>query len=77
MLVLARRVDEAVYIIDENTGDVAVVRVCNIERRITRLGFEAPDHFTIVREEHMRDDQKELYRRMLANQEKGKRSSRK
>jgi carbon storage regulator len=47
MLVLTRKFGERVYI-----GDDIVITVVEIDRGRVRLGFEAPPHVKIYREEH-------------------------
>lgn len=46
MLVLARKVDQRIRI-----GDAITVTVVQIGPGVVRLGFEAPEHLAIVREE--------------------------
>ena len=47
MLVLGRKVGEEIVI-----GDNIRVKVVSIQGNSVRLGFVAPDHVTIYREEH-------------------------
>lgn len=46
MLILTRKIDQAVYI-----GLGGVVRVLGVERDRVKLGFDFPDGVSIVREE--------------------------
>ena len=46
MLVLTRKIDEAIRI-----GDDIVVKVIDIDKNVVRLGIEAPKEIAILREE--------------------------
>ncbi|WP_456383028.1 carbon storage regulator CsrA [Hydrogenimonas sp.] len=49
MLVLTRKKDEAIRI-----GDDIVVKVVSVDRQSVRIGIEAPENVTILREELIR-----------------------
>ena len=51
MLVLTRRIQESIII----DGDIKIT-VLGIERNQVKLGFEAPDEVTIMREELLESD---------------------
>ena len=52
MLVLARQKDQSVVVRDSRTGElVLTVMVTEIRGEKVRLGFDAPPHFRIDREE--------------------------
>ncbi len=50
MLVLARKTDESILI-----GDNIHVKVISIEKGVVKLGIEAPNDVTIIRDELARD----------------------
>lgn len=50
MLVLARKNDEAILI-----GDNIYVKVISVEKGVVKIGIEAPNDVTIIREELARD----------------------
>jgi len=50
MLVLARKLDEAITI-----GDNIVVKVISVEKGVVKLGIDAPSEITIVRNELLED----------------------
>ena len=54
MLVLTRSVDESVYI--KTSDGVIQVMVCRNDGDKVRLGFNAPRHIKIDREEHYERD---------------------
>ena len=49
MLVLTRKKDEAIRI-----GDNIVIKIIAIDKQSVRIGIEAPDNVTILREELVR-----------------------
>jgi len=50
MLVLARKLDEAITI-----GDNIIVKVISVEKGVVKLGIDAPTEITIVRNELLED----------------------
>ena len=50
MLVLARKLDESILI-----GENIHIKVISIEKGVVKLGIEAPNEVTIIREELARD----------------------
>ena len=50
MLVLARKVNEAILI-----GEEIQVKIISIEKGVVKLGIDAPSDVTIIREELARD----------------------
>jgi len=50
MLVLARKLDEAITI-----GDNIVVKVISVEKGVVKLGIDAPHSISIVRNELLED----------------------
>ena len=50
MLVLARKTDESILI-----GDNIHVKVISIEKGVVKLGIDAPNNVTIIRDELARD----------------------
>lgn len=50
MLVLARKLDEAITI-----GDDIVVKVISVEKGVVKLGIDAPSDVRIVRNELLKD----------------------
>jgi carbon storage regulator CsrA len=52
-LMLERRKGEKVFMRDANAGTEIVVLVRSIGKEHVKLGFDAPDHINIVREEAM------------------------
>ena len=50
MLVLARKLDEAITI-----GDNIVVKVISVDKGVVKLGIEAPSDVSIVRNELLED----------------------
>ena len=50
MLVLARKLDEAITI-----GDNIVVKVISVDKGVVKLGIDAPSDVTIVRNELLKD----------------------
>lgn len=51
MLVLSRRQDERIICRNRNTGDTIVITAVRLRQFECRLGFSAPAHIEIVREE--------------------------
>lgn len=51
MLVLGRREQQSIVITNEKTGEEFEVMVTQIEPKMVKLGFTAPDHITIKRKE--------------------------
>lgn len=51
MLVLARRPDEEVQILNEQTGEEIIVSVCDLRPDKVKLGFGAPAHYRVMRTE--------------------------
>lgn len=52
MLVLTRKLGQRITLVDSRTGDdVAVLTVAKIGDGAVRIGFEAPNHITIARNE--------------------------
>lgn len=51
MLVLSRELDEIVNTINHQTGEILRIKVVGLRHGKVRLGFEAPDHYEILREE--------------------------
>lgn len=51
MLVLGRREQQSIVITNELTGEEFEVMVTQIEPKMVKLGFTAPDHITIKRKE--------------------------
>lgn len=51
MLVLTRRLNESLHIIDRETGERITVCVCRRERGHVHVGIEASGRFKILREE--------------------------
>lgn len=57
MLVVSRKTDESLYLVDAKTNQViAKLTVLRSERRGTRIGVEAGDTVLILREELMTTD---------------------
>ncbi len=54
MLILSRKLDEKIHI-----GDNIVIQVVEINRHIIRLGIEAPREVVIMREELIKEKDKE------------------
>ena len=50
MLVLARKIDEAITI-----GDDIVVKIISVEKGVVKLGIDAPTSISIVRNELLED----------------------
>ena len=46
MLVLSRKLDEAIWL-----GDNIKIKIMGIEKGVVKLGIEAPNNITILREE--------------------------
>jgi len=46
MLILSRKIDEAIHI-----GDTIKVTILSTEKGVVKLGIDAPDSFTILRDE--------------------------
>ncbi len=55
MLVLTRKLGQRITLVDSRTGDdVAVLTVARVGEGAVRIGFEAPDHIVIARNEVLR-----------------------
>ncbi len=51
MLLLTRRINESVYLLDSNTQEVlAEVKIIAINGGLVRIGFECPTHVAIRRD---------------------------
>jgi len=51
MLVLSRKAEESIVVLDEETGTKVTIKVVTIGKHSVRIGFEAPDHVRILRTE--------------------------
>jgi carbon storage regulator CsrA len=60
MLVLTRKGEEAVRLLDKVSGQVTWVRVLDIRQETVRLGFDAPDNVEILRGELTEDTEQQL-----------------
>lgn len=58
MLILTRRVNEAIFIYDDD-GNSIEIKVLEQSQNQTRIGINAPDDFNIVRTELIYRDAKE------------------
>lgn len=54
MLVLSRLRGERIVLIDERNGDI-IATVTAVDPSRSRLGFEAPPHIKVLRDELVRD----------------------
>ncbi len=50
MLVLSRKIDEAIVV-----GDDIVIKIISIDKGVVKLGIEAPKNISIVRQELLED----------------------
>ena len=50
MLVLSRKLDEAIIVVSPN-GEIMEIKITKIEENRTKVGIEAPSNFKIFRKE--------------------------